>query len=493
MEIISATIGLIIGIIIAYPIFYLFNKTKNVSRKELKELSSKYEETNIKLQLSEQTTQNLTEENNKLNTNISLKETEVTQLRIKATTSETNLNNSNTRINELQGQLKDALAKNNTQQNEINEHKTTIAQLNIDKKYINERLATQRTEIENIQRNAHVAFENIANRLLRKQSTEFTETNKINIEGILDPLKREIQAFKTRVETIHTEDISQQTSLTTTIRELLKQTNTISSEANNLATALKGNPQARGNWGEMILERILELSGLRKNEEYFIQESIINNEGRTQRPDVIAKLPDNRFIIIDSKVSLNAYNNFSTTKNSQDLEAHIQATRTHIDQLSAKKYDDHRFSLDYTMMFIPIEPAYLLAIENDTDLWYYAYNKRILLVSPTTLIACLKLFSDLWRREWQNENAMKIVKRGEQLYDKFLGFIENFRDIAVNIDRAKDSYTIALGQLSTGRGNLIHQATQLRNLGLNTNREIPGELLSNNPDDKKDETDDDKS
>jgi Uncharacterized protein conserved in bacteria len=192
-----------------------------------------------------------------------------------------------------------------------------------------------------------------------------------------------------------------------------------------LATALKGKAQKRGNWGEMILERILESSGLTKDREYFIQQSIKDDEGKTQRLDVKVNLPDDRVIIIDSKVSLIAYDNYSASEDSEEqkrfLSEHINAIKLHIDHLSEKKYDNIDTSLDFTMMFIPIEPAYLLAIQGDSELWSYAYSKRILLVSPTTLIACLKLFSDLWRREWQNKNAMDIVKRGELLYEKPVG------------------------------------------------------------------------
>lgn len=248
-----------------------------------------------------------------------------------------------------------------------------------------------------------------------------------------------------------------------------------------MATALKGKAQKRGNWGEMILERILESSGLTKGREYFVQQSIKDDEGKTQRLDVRVNLPDDRVIIIDSKVSLIAYDNYSASEDSEEqkrfLTDHNSATKLHIDQLSEKKYDNIETSLDFTMMFIPIEPAYLLAIQGDTDLWAYAYSKRILLVSPTTLIACLKLFSDLWRREWQNKNAMDIVKRGELLYEKFVGFTENFEEIGRKLNSTQKAYDDALGQLKTGRGNVISQAIQLKNLGLKSDRKVSDKLL----------------
>lgn len=267
---------------------------------------------------------------------------------------------------------------------------------------------------------------------------------------------------------------------------MIEQTNKVSSEANNLATALKGKAQKRGNWGEMVLERILESSGLTKGREYFVQESIKDDEGKSQRLDVKVNLPDSRVIVIDSKISLIAYDNYSASEDGEEqkrfLVEHISATKLHIDQLSEKKYDNIEASLDFTMMFVPIEPAYLLAIQGDTDLWSYAYSKRILLVSPTTLIACLKLFSDLWRREWQNKNAMDIVKKGEALYEKFVGFTKTFEEVGNSIKSSQEKYDKALGQLKEGRGNLVNQAIQLKNLGLKSDKKVSTNLLPLNID-----------
>ena len=243
----------------------------------------------------------------------------------------------------------------------------------------------------------------------------------------------------------------------------------------------------------MILERILESSGLTKGREYFVQQSIKDDDDRTQRLDVRVNLPDDRVVIIDSKVSLIAYDNYSASENSEEqkkfLAEHVSATKLHIDRLSTKKYDNIETSLDFTMMFIPIEPAYLLAIQADSDLWSYAYSKRILLVSPTTLIACLKLFSDLWRREWQTKNAMDIVKRGELLYEKFVGFTENFEEIGRKLNSTQKTYDDALGQLKTGRGNVISQAIRLKNLGLKSDKRVSDRLLPLNFDDTETEID----
>jgi DNA recombination protein RmuC len=312
-----------------------------------------------------------------------------------------------------------------------------VSKLTANNNSLNDKLSSQKTEMEELQKTAHLQFEKIANKLFEEKSEKFTSTNKTNIETLLTPLKEDINKFKEKVEATHTEETKQRSSLEERIKNLIDQTNKVSSEANNLATALKGKAQKRGNWGEMILERILESSGLTKDREYFVQKSIKDEEGKNQRLDVRVNLPDERVIIIDSKVSLIAYDNYCSSEDSEEqkrfLAEHVSATKLHIDQLSEKKYDNIETSLDFTMMFVPIEPAYLLAIQGDTDLWSYAYSKRILLVSPTTLIACLKLFSDLWRREWQNKNAMDIVKKGEALYEKFAGFSKTFEEVGNSI------------------------------------------------------------
>jgi len=386
MNILSVIIGIFVGGVVAYVIFYLFNKTKTVSKAAYDELSSKYNETK-------------------------------TNLRV----------------------------------------------------------------VEELQKTALLQFETIANKLLEEKSSKFTETNKANIETLLNPLKEDINKFRTKVEETYDKESKQRFSLEEKVKDLIEQTNKVSAEANNLATALKGKPQKRGNWGEMILERILESSGLTKDREYFIQQSMKDEAGNNLRPDVRVNLPDERVIIIDSKVSLIAYDKFVATEIADEQELylaeHLKSTYTHIDQLSAKRYDDIEASLDFTMMFMPIEPAYLLAIQKDSDLWSYAYSKRILLISPTNLIACLKLISDLWRREWQNKNAMEIVKRGESLYEKIVGFTKSFEEIGNSLKASQDKYDKALGQLKDGRGNLVNQAVHLKNLGLKSDKKISSALL----------------
>lgn len=481
------TTSLIIGFFIGAVLTYLFNKTNTVSKNAFQELSTKHYETITNLRLFEEKTKILQAGNDTLSNKINAKENEAVHLQTKATSLETYLRTSETKINELSQKLNAELDANKHLQNELIQYKQQIAELRANNNFITEKLTTQKTEIEELQKTAHLQFEKIANKLLEEKSTKFTETNKTNLEALLNPLKEDIGKFKARVEETHTEDTKQRVSLDERIKGLIDQTNKVSSEANNLATALKGKPQKRGNWGEMVLERILEMSGLTKDREYFVQGSIKDEEGNNLRPDVRINLPDQRIIMIDSKVSLVAYDHYTSTENPEEqkiyLTKHLEATHTHIEQLNHKNYDNLGSTLDFTMMFIPIEPAYLLTIQADPSIWAQAYEKRILLVSPTNLIACLKLFSDLWKRDYQSKNAMDIVKKGEALYDKFVGFTKTFEEIGNSIKASQDRYDKALGQLKDGRGNIINQAIQLKNLGLKSDKKVPGKWLPLNMDD----------
>jgi DNA recombination protein RmuC len=376
---------------------------------------------------------------------------------------------------------KELTEKLNAKDHTILELTSQNSKLSANNSFLSEKLENQKTEFEELQKTAHLQFEKIANKLFEEKSSKFTETNKASIETLLNPLKEDINKFKTKVEETYDKESKERFSLEKVVKELQEQTNKISAEANNLATALKGKPQKRGNWGEMILERILESSGLTKDREYFIQQSMKDEDGNTLRPDVKIMLPDERVIIIDSKVSLVAYDKLAATENPDEqkifLEEHLQSIYIHIEQLSNKRYDDFETSLDFTMMFIPIEPAYFAALQGNPNLWSYAYDKRILLISPTNLIACLKLISDLWRREWQNKNAMEIVKKGEALYEKFVGFTKTFEEIGNSIKSSQEKYDKALGQLKDGKGNLVNQAIQLKNLGLKSDKKVSLNLL----------------
>ena len=523
MELTSLLIGLLIGIVIAYVIFYLFNKTKSVSKDEFESLSFKHSETITILKLNEERLNTVQLQNKNLTDKIELKENEISTLLTKTVTFETNLKNTEIKILELSQSLTKELEINKSQQSDINIHKQKISELSANNSSVlenlttykdtnekqtntindlnikiteltsensklsannnslSEKLGTQKIEIEEIQKTAHLQFEKIANQIFEEKSIKFTATNKTNIETLLNPLKEDIGKFKTKVEETYDKESKQRFSLEEKVKELIEQTNKVSNEANNLATALKGQTKKQGNWGEMILERILETSGLSKDREYFVQPNIKDDDGKNLRPDIIINLPDDRAIIIDSKVSLISYDRFSSSETQDEqkihLGDHLKSIYGHIDDLSGKKYDNLEKSLDFTMMFIPIEPAYMVAIQADQELWAYAYTKRILLISPTNLIACLKLISDLWKREKQSKNAMEIVKRGELLYDKFITFVSSIEEIGKNISKSQVAYNSAFDQLKNGRGNLIGQAIQLQSLGLKSNKKIPISML----------------
>ena len=342
-------------------------------------------------------------------------------------------------------------------------------------------------------------FRNLANEILEDKSRRFTETNRENIEKILQPLNKDIEAFRQKVDEAYHKEATERTVLERRIAELVQSTNQIRVDATNLTSALKGSTKTQGDWGEMILERILENSGLTKGREYFVQENlrdesdhlIHNEKGGLMRPDVTIVYPDNRRVLIDSKVSLTAYMNYCNAETDVErekaLKEHLQSVRKHIDELAGKNYDSWASgTLDFVMMFIPNEASYVLAMQHDSSLWSDAYKKRILLLSPANLIVSLKLTADLWSREYQNRNALEIAERGAKLYDKCVAFLESFTAIGDSIRKTQDIYEQALGRLNTGNGNLISQTLKLRDLGVKSKKggkEIPRELLPLNEND----------
>ncbi len=348
-----------------------------------------------------------------------------------------------------------------------------------------EQLKHQQSELVNTREQLNKDFQILANKILEEKSSRFTDINRLNMESILKPLGEKLSEFKTKVEETYDKESKQRFSLEERIRELVALNHQISEDANNLTKALKGNNKIQGNWGEMILESILEKSGLKKGEEYFSQDmltdengqKLLNNENKALQPDIVILYPGGRKIIIDSKVSLNGYIRYVEADTDEMKitaeKEHIISIKKHIDELSSKAYQDYIESLDFVMMFIPNEPAYILAMQLDSGLWDYAYRKRILLISPTNLIASLKVVADLWKREAQSRNAQEIAKRGAILYDKFTGFVETLQEIGKNIDRTQKSYDKAFIQLKDGNGNLIRQAEMLKELGIKPQKELP--------------------
>ncbi|MFR9165911.1 MAG: DNA recombination protein RmuC [Dysgonomonas sp.] len=348
-----------------------------------------------------------------------------------------------------------------------------------------ELLKLKTEELSGMREQMNKDFQLLANQILEEKSFRFTAMNKENIESILKPLNERLVEFKSKVEETYDKESKQRFSLEERIRELVALNNQISEDANNLTKALKGNNKIQGNWGEMILESILEKSGLKKGEEYYTQETLrdeygkalLSEDGNRMQPDIVIEYPGGRKIIIDSKVSLNGYVKYVEAETDEAKAVaereHLLSVKQHIDELSRKSYQDYIESLDFVMMFIPNEPAYILAMQLDSSIWDYAYKKRVLLISPTNLIASLKVVADLWKREYQSKNAQEIAKRGAALYDKFVGFVESLQDIGRNIERTQKSYDKAFSQLKDGSGNLIRQAEMLKELGIKSQKELP--------------------
>src|SRR5690606_15514082 len=307
--------------------------------------------------------------------------------------------------------------------------------------------------------------------------------NKLNIETILNPLKEKIKDFETKVESSHKESLEKNASLKQQIEDLSKLNEKINQEAANLTKALKGDSKTQGNWGEVILERILEKSGLEKGREYAIQQSFMTEDNRRIQPDVIVNLPENKSIVIDSKVSLVAFERFFNEEDelekAQHLKNHVLSVRNHVKLLSNKQYQniyDIR-TLDFVLLFIPIESAFSATIQQDSEIFNFAFERNIVIVSPSTLLATLRTIASIWKFEHQNKNAIEIATQSGALYDKFVGFTEDLINIGKNIDRTKSDYNQAMRKLYEGSGNLVRRAEKLRELGAKANKTISQQLL----------------
>jgi len=371
--------------------------------------------------------------------------------------------------------------ENQDQNNTINRQLIEINSLQNKIDTLHEKLLTQKDEIEVARKQSLLEFEALANKILEEKTHKFTLTNQEKMEQILNPLKENISEFKKKVEDTYDRESKERFTLESKIKELVQLNNQISKDANNLTNALKGQAKTQGNWGEMILESILQHSGLEKNREYFVQQAFTDEVGARKQPDVIVKYPDNRQIIIDSKVSLVAYEKY-VNENDDDirhvhLNAHYQSVKSHIDNLSSKNYESLQNTPDFVMMFIPIEPAFIAVMHSDQELWSYAYKKRIVLISPTNLIAALKMISDIWKRELQSRNSLAIAAQGSALYDKFVGFLSDMESIGDQLLKTTNTYEAAFGKLKKGKGNLISQVEKLKKLGLNTKKSVPDDYL----------------
>jgi DNA recombination protein RmuC len=353
-----------------------------------------------------------------------------------------------------------------------------------------EKLETQKKEMQELGDRFKAEFRNLAQTILEEKTQKFTLLNEEKMNAILSPLKAQLVDFKQKVEDTYDKESKERFSLGREVQRLIEMSQLVSQEANNLTSALKGNNKVQGNWGEMILESLLENSGLSKGREYFVQEFIKDNagniikdeNGKGLQPDITIYYPDQRKVIIDSKVSLVAWEQYIVSEGADDqkkwLQEHARSMRTHIDGLSRKNYPKYAGALDYVLLFIPIEPAFLEAVKTDGLMWKYAYDKKILLVSPTNLFAVLKIVADLWKVERQNRHAIDIAEKAGALYDKFTGFLNNLETVGKKITEANTAYETAFKQMATGKGNIINRVEELKKMGANAQSQLPDRLFA---------------
>lgn len=496
MDIVLLLVAFVIGGTIAWYVCSLMMKLKMVSKEDHDRMIQSFNQLQTDIELAkqknaliEQEKTNLQNEIHDYKFQVNLLEKDIhakdKEISILTANRDAVKESSNIQLQDL-NQNKIDLKTKTEDYNELN--KTTAA-LTADNRSLEEKLNTQKLEMEGLRKQFNLEFEHIASKILDEKSNKFTKLNQDNLTGILKPLGENIEMFRKKVEEVYITEAKERFSLGEEVKKLQVLNTRLSEEANNLTNALTGNSKVQGDWGQMILENILEKSGLVLNREYFVQEYLkdgdggyLKNEtGMRMQPDVIISYPDNRNVIIDSKVSLSAYTRYASCNGSEEqkthIKEHLRSMRRHVDDLSKKSYQDYTESLDFVMMFVPNEPAYLLALQHDPDIWHYAYDKKILLISPTNLITALKLIVDLWKREYQNQNAQQIAERGAALYDKLVNFVESFTTIGEQLNRAQTTYDTAFGQLSNGRGNLISQAEKLKDLGVKSKKSLPSSLV----------------
>lgn len=448
ISLIVGVIGLIIGLVISFFFTKMIMKSKIELEKEKIE--------------------------NEINEKVLILEKEKSQLEERVT-----------RISELELHISKLNDELDAKKNEITELVKRIAELETaieqERKAADEKLKLLEESKEELKNE----FKNLSNEILEEKSKKFTETNKENIDSILSPLKEEFNQFKKTVAETYDKGSRDRTALKTQIDSLKELNEKLGKEALSLTNALKGDSQKQGAWGEVILERVLEESGLHKGREYETQLSFNDEVGKRKRPDAIVHLPNDKDVIIDSKVSIVAYQNYHQTEDEEEkkqyLKEHLQSIKNHIKELSLKNYEDIEEirTLDYVLMFIPIESAFMLAMENDRELFSQAFEKNIVIVTPSTLLVTLKTIQNIWRYEKQNKHAQEIAKKAGDLYDKFVNFSQSLTEVGTNLNRAKKSYDVAVNRLSAGKGNLISQAQKIKTLGIKTKKEFSSNLLDN--------------
>ncbi|MDG1477493.1 MAG: DNA recombination protein RmuC [Vicingaceae bacterium] len=393
----------------------------------------------------------------------------------------------------LKGRLNAAVENYQEQKDQIttlSQQKETLisenSQLKESNQNLSEKLIEHKTEVEQLQKKFTLEFENIANKLLKQNTSDFAEANQKRLSEILNPLKENIKTFEQKVEEKYVKEVKERSALMTEVKTLSELNQQMRLDAQSLTKALKGDSKTQGNWGELILEKILENSGLIKGEEYKTEDYYTNQTGGGSRLDVIINLPDSKQIIIDSKVSITAYTNYIETEDENEkaiqIKAHLASVKSHIDLLSKKDYSQipGLNTPDFVLMFMPSEPSFSFTLQNDSSIYNYAWDKKIVIVSPTTLLATLKTVASVWKQERQTKNALEIARQSGALYDKFVGFISDLEKIEKGLKTSQEAYTGAVNKLKTGSGNLIGRAEKIRILGAKTSKQIDSKYLDEN-------------
>jgi len=350
-----------------------------------------------------------------------------------------------------------------------------------------QRLADQEKSINEIQQKFQLEFQNVAEKLLKEKSKEFVDVNRTNLDSILNPLKENLKAFEDKVDKVYNMEAAERNTMKGVITQLMELNKQISDEAQNLTKALKGDNKKQGNWGEVILERVLERSGLVKDQEYRLQASLIGADGTRLQPDVVIDLPDEKHLIIDSKVSLIAYERLVNCETEDDRKlfskAHVESIRSHVAGLSSKNYHDlYKInSPDFVLLFMPIESSFSFAVQLDAELFSDAWDKRVVIVSPSTLLATLRTIASIWKQERQNRNVLEIARLSGAMYDKFVGFVSDMENIGKNIKQSQSAYDNAISKLTEGNGNLTITADKIKKLGAKANKQLDQKYLDDAP------------
>jgi DNA recombination protein RmuC len=386
-------------------------------------------------------------------------------------------------IEQFKSQLNQTIQERETIRAEKESFAIQLSKKETDFENLWERNKEQKEEVEKLQEKFTKEFENLANKILEEKTNKFTEQNKENLKNILSPLQDKIQLFEKKVEDTHKESIDYHAALRQQILGLRDMNEQMSKETLNLTKALKGDSKMQGNWGELILERVLEKSGLVKGSEYDVQQSFTTEEGNRVFPDVVINLPDGKKMIVDSKVTLTAYERYvnedDDNAKAQHLKEHVMALKRHVDQLSEKNYHDlyQMESPDFVLLFIPIETAFALALNEDTSLYNKAFEKNIIIVTPTTLLATLRTIDSMWTNQKQQENAIEIARQAGALYDKFEGFVTDLVKVGNKIKDSKTEYDNAMSKLVDGSGNLINRVENLKKMGAKAKKSLPENIL----------------